>query len=176
MGLHEQSLDPQNEAIGTKFRYLVVNTGQTPYERSITKQPHSHITGQNRLQTPRAPTRCALGPTLVPPQSMMRRPRKYRLGHTLKVLLPSSSGSTLRVKNPSTSSEEALSHPEEDIQKEHSERSRRRHLEDSQETFKRRFKRDESSSDEGVKKNSKALQPRSSSQAPVHHQNSFDLR
>ncbi|KAI5648062.1 hypothetical protein M9H77_34067 [Catharanthus roseus] len=38
------------------------------------KQPHSHITGQNRLQTPGAPT----------------------------------SGSTFRVKNPSTSSEEAL--------------------------------------------------------------------
>ncbi|KAI5667668.1 hypothetical protein M9H77_17521 [Catharanthus roseus] len=29
------------------------------------KQPHSHITGQNRLQTPGAPTRSALGPTLV---------------------------------------------------------------------------------------------------------------
>ncbi|KAI5683047.1 hypothetical protein M9H77_04275 [Catharanthus roseus] len=53
----------QNEAIGTKFRHLVVNTSQTPYERTITKQPHSHITGQNRLQTPAAPTRSALGPT-----------------------------------------------------------------------------------------------------------------
>ncbi|KAI5676557.1 hypothetical protein M9H77_07507 [Catharanthus roseus] len=30
------------------------------------KQPHSHITGQNRLQTPRAPTRSALGLTSVP--------------------------------------------------------------------------------------------------------------
>ncbi|KAI5671681.1 hypothetical protein M9H77_12045 [Catharanthus roseus] len=30
-GLHEQS----PEAIGTKFRHLVVNTSQTPYERSI---------------------------------------------------------------------------------------------------------------------------------------------
>ncbi|KAI5675699.1 hypothetical protein M9H77_06649 [Catharanthus roseus] len=29
-------LDPQNEAIGTEFRHLVVNTSQTPYERSIT--------------------------------------------------------------------------------------------------------------------------------------------
>ncbi|KAI5661502.1 hypothetical protein M9H77_20825 [Catharanthus roseus] len=29
------------------------------------KQPHSHITGQNRLQTPGAPTRSALGPTSV---------------------------------------------------------------------------------------------------------------
>ncbi|KAI5668801.1 hypothetical protein M9H77_18654 [Catharanthus roseus] len=27
------------------------------------KQPHSHVTGQNRLQTPGAPTRSALGPT-----------------------------------------------------------------------------------------------------------------
>ncbi|KAI5668221.1 hypothetical protein M9H77_18074 [Catharanthus roseus] len=44
----------------------------------------------------------------VPPQSMMRCPRKYRLGHALKVLRPSSSGSTLRVKSLSTSSEEAL--------------------------------------------------------------------
>ncbi|KAI5653150.1 hypothetical protein M9H77_30337 [Catharanthus roseus] len=29
-------LDPQNEAIGTKFRHLVVNTSKTLYERSIT--------------------------------------------------------------------------------------------------------------------------------------------
>ncbi|KAI5655530.1 hypothetical protein M9H77_32717 [Catharanthus roseus] len=29
------------------------------------KQPHSYITGQNRLQTPGAPTRSALGPTSV---------------------------------------------------------------------------------------------------------------
>ncbi|KAI5675976.1 hypothetical protein M9H77_06926 [Catharanthus roseus] len=36
VGLHGQSSDPQNEAIGTKFRHLVVNTSQTPYERSIT--------------------------------------------------------------------------------------------------------------------------------------------
>ncbi|KAI5654654.1 hypothetical protein M9H77_31841 [Catharanthus roseus] len=36
LGLHRQSPDPQNEAIGTKFRHLVVNTSQTPYERSIT--------------------------------------------------------------------------------------------------------------------------------------------
>ncbi|KAI5664207.1 hypothetical protein M9H77_23530 [Catharanthus roseus] len=65
MGLHGQSPDPQNEAIGTKFRYLVVNTSQTPYECSITKQPHSHITGQNRLQTHGARTKSALGPTSV---------------------------------------------------------------------------------------------------------------
>ncbi|KAI5682907.1 hypothetical protein M9H77_04135 [Catharanthus roseus] len=36
VGLHGQSLDPQNEAIGIKFRHLVVNTSQTPYKRSIT--------------------------------------------------------------------------------------------------------------------------------------------
>ncbi|KAI5661444.1 hypothetical protein M9H77_20767 [Catharanthus roseus] len=36
LGLHGQSLDPQNEAIGTKFRHLVVNTSQTPKECSIT--------------------------------------------------------------------------------------------------------------------------------------------
>ncbi|KAI5681179.1 hypothetical protein M9H77_02406 [Catharanthus roseus] len=47
------------------FWHLVVNTSQTPYERSITKQPHSHITGQNRLQTPGVPTRSALEPTSV---------------------------------------------------------------------------------------------------------------
>ncbi|KAI5653673.1 hypothetical protein M9H77_30860 [Catharanthus roseus] len=52
------------------------------------KQPHSYINGQNRLQTLGAPTRSALG-------------------HT-SVLRPSLSGSTLRVKNSSTSSEEAV--------------------------------------------------------------------
>ncbi|KAI5641096.1 hypothetical protein M9H77_14000 [Catharanthus roseus] len=52
------------------------------------KQLHSHITGQNRLQTPGEPTMSALGPT--------------------SVLRSSLGGSTLRVKNPSTSSEEAL--------------------------------------------------------------------
>ncbi|KAI5655573.1 hypothetical protein M9H77_32760 [Catharanthus roseus] len=36
VGLHEQSPDPQNEAIGTKFLHLVVDTSQTPYEHSIT--------------------------------------------------------------------------------------------------------------------------------------------
>ncbi|KAI5676060.1 hypothetical protein M9H77_07010 [Catharanthus roseus] len=55
----------RNEVVRIKFWHLVVDTNQTPYERSITKQPHSYITGQNRLQTPRAPTRSALGPTLV---------------------------------------------------------------------------------------------------------------
>ncbi|KAI5653229.1 hypothetical protein M9H77_30416 [Catharanthus roseus] len=34
--LYRQSPDPQNEAIGTKFWHLIVNTSQTPYERSIT--------------------------------------------------------------------------------------------------------------------------------------------
>ncbi|KAI5661638.1 hypothetical protein M9H77_20961 [Catharanthus roseus] len=36
MGLHGQSPDLENEAIGTKFRHLVFNTSQTPYERSMT--------------------------------------------------------------------------------------------------------------------------------------------
>ncbi|KAI5676102.1 hypothetical protein M9H77_07052 [Catharanthus roseus] len=36
VGLHGHSPDPHNEAIGSKFRHLVVNTSQTPYERSIT--------------------------------------------------------------------------------------------------------------------------------------------
>ncbi|KAI5658939.1 hypothetical protein M9H77_27732 [Catharanthus roseus] len=36
VGLHGQSLDPQNEIIGIKFRHLVVNTSQTPYEGLIT--------------------------------------------------------------------------------------------------------------------------------------------
>ncbi|KAI5681357.1 hypothetical protein M9H77_02584 [Catharanthus roseus] len=88
LGLYGQSPDPQNEAIGTKFRHLVVNTIQTPYERSITKQPHSHITGQNRLQTLGAPTRSALDQPQfrapldsqlsgrTAPQSMMRCPRR----------------------------------------------------------------------------------------------------
>ncbi|KAI5667792.1 hypothetical protein M9H77_17645 [Catharanthus roseus] len=44
--LHGQSPGPQNEAIGTKFWHLIVDTNQMPYEHSITKQPHSHITGQ----------------------------------------------------------------------------------------------------------------------------------
>ncbi|KAI5659509.1 hypothetical protein M9H77_28302 [Catharanthus roseus] len=80
-----------------KFRHLVVNTIQTPYERSITnnRTPISLVKTGYRL----------LGhlPATVPPQSMMRCPRKYRLGHALKVLRPSSSGSTLRIKNLSTS-------------------------------------------------------------------------
>ncbi|KAI5681290.1 hypothetical protein M9H77_02517 [Catharanthus roseus] len=45
LGLHGQSPDPQNEAIGTKFRHLVVNTSQTPYELSITnnRTPTSQV-------------------------------------------------------------------------------------------------------------------------------------
>ncbi|KAI5654805.1 hypothetical protein M9H77_31992 [Catharanthus roseus] len=66
VGLYGQSSNPQNEAIGTKFRHLVVNISQTPYERSITKQLHSYIIGQNRLQTLGAPTR-PIGPH--PPRS-----------------------------------------------------------------------------------------------------------
>ncbi|KAI5657940.1 hypothetical protein M9H77_26733 [Catharanthus roseus] len=36
VGLYGQSPNPQNEVIGIKFRHLVVNTNQTPYEHSIT--------------------------------------------------------------------------------------------------------------------------------------------
>ncbi|KAI5668424.1 hypothetical protein M9H77_18277 [Catharanthus roseus] len=82
----------QNEAIETKFRHLVVNTSQTPYDRSITnnRTPISLVKTGYRL----------LGhlPGTLPPQSMMRCPRKYMLGHALKVLRPSSSGSTLSQK------------------------------------------------------------------------------
>ncbi|KAI5682267.1 hypothetical protein M9H77_03495 [Catharanthus roseus] len=51
MGLHGQSPNPQNEAIGTKFRHLVVNTSQTPYERSITnnRTPISLVKISSRL-------------------------------------------------------------------------------------------------------------------------------
>ncbi|KAI5672398.1 hypothetical protein M9H77_12762 [Catharanthus roseus] len=104
VGLYGQSPEPQNEAIGTKFRHLVVDTSQTPYERSIKNNhtPISLVKIGYRL----------LGhlPGDRPTASMMRCPRKYRLGHALKVLCPFSNGSTLRVKNSSMSSEEALVH------------------------------------------------------------------
>ncbi|KAI5679615.1 hypothetical protein M9H77_00842 [Catharanthus roseus] len=57
VGLHRQSPDPQNEAIGTKFRHLVVKYQPNNIRALDYKQPHSHNTGQNRLQTPGAPTR-----------------------------------------------------------------------------------------------------------------------
>ncbi|KAI5681975.1 hypothetical protein M9H77_03203 [Catharanthus roseus] len=65
VGLHERSLDSQNEAIGTKFWHLVVKYQPNTIRALDYKQPHSHITGQNRLQIPGAPTRFALGPTSV---------------------------------------------------------------------------------------------------------------
>ncbi|KAI5677236.1 hypothetical protein M9H77_08186 [Catharanthus roseus] len=83
----------QTEVIRMKFRHLVVNTSQTPFERSITKQPHSHIIGQNRLQNLGAPTRSTLGPTSVS-SPMMRCPRRPIGPHPLRST-PSSSGSTL---------------------------------------------------------------------------------
>ncbi|KAI5681944.1 hypothetical protein M9H77_03172 [Catharanthus roseus] len=51
VGLHGQSPDPQNEAIGTKFQYLVVNTNQTPYEHLITnnRTPVSLVKTSYRL-------------------------------------------------------------------------------------------------------------------------------
>ncbi|KAI5670048.1 hypothetical protein M9H77_19901 [Catharanthus roseus] len=72
VGLHGQNSDLQNEAIETKFRHLVVKYQPNNIRALDYKQPHSHITGQNRLQTPGAPTRSALGST----SSMMRCPRK----------------------------------------------------------------------------------------------------
>ncbi|KAI5671842.1 hypothetical protein M9H77_12206 [Catharanthus roseus] len=72
--LHGQSSDPQNEVIGTKFRHLVVNTSQTPYERSITKglpwdQPQF-----------RAPPDSPLGGR-TPPKNMMGCPRRLNGPH-----------------------------------------------------------------------------------------------
>ncbi|KAI5659765.1 hypothetical protein M9H77_28558 [Catharanthus roseus] len=57
VGLHRQSPDPRNEAIGTKFRHLVVKYQPNNIRALDYKQPHSHNTRQNRLQTPGAPTR-----------------------------------------------------------------------------------------------------------------------
>ncbi|KAI5680237.1 hypothetical protein M9H77_01464 [Catharanthus roseus] len=65
VGLHRQSPDPRNEAIGTKFWHLVVKYQQNNIRALDYKQPHSHNTGQNRLQTPGAPTRFALEPISV---------------------------------------------------------------------------------------------------------------
>ncbi|KAI5678322.1 hypothetical protein M9H77_09272 [Catharanthus roseus] len=56
---------PQNEAIGTKFRHLVVKYQPNNIRALDYKQSHAHIAGQNRLQTPGAPTKFALGPTSV---------------------------------------------------------------------------------------------------------------
>ncbi|KAI5650472.1 hypothetical protein M9H77_36477 [Catharanthus roseus] len=51
VGLYGQSADAQNEAIETKFQHLVVNTSQTPYERSITnnRTPISQVKTGYRL-------------------------------------------------------------------------------------------------------------------------------
>ncbi|KAI5661449.1 hypothetical protein M9H77_20772 [Catharanthus roseus] len=48
-----------------KFRHLVVKYQPNNIRALDYKQPHSHIAGENRLQTPGAPTRSALGPTSV---------------------------------------------------------------------------------------------------------------
>ncbi|KAI5654180.1 hypothetical protein M9H77_31367 [Catharanthus roseus] len=70
----------QNGVIRIKFWHLVVKTTQTPYKRLITKQTHSHITGQNRLQTLGAPTRSALGSTSISSPSWLyeRWPSHHR--------------------------------------------------------------------------------------------------
>ncbi|KAI5676891.1 hypothetical protein M9H77_07841 [Catharanthus roseus] len=100
-----------NEVIGNKFRHPIVNTSQTPYERSISRTTALSISlskpGYRFLgHLPGLPeTNLSFKPLLAlhkaadPPQSMMRYPRKCRLDQTLQVLCPSSSGSTLRVKN-----------------------------------------------------------------------------
>ncbi|KAI5682475.1 hypothetical protein M9H77_03703 [Catharanthus roseus] len=59
--LHGQSPDLQNEAIGTKFRHLVVKYKPNNIRALDYKQQHSNITSQNSLQTPGAPTRSVLG-------------------------------------------------------------------------------------------------------------------
>ncbi|KAI5669031.1 hypothetical protein M9H77_18884 [Catharanthus roseus] len=63
VGLHGQSLDPQNEVIVITFRHLVVNTSQTPYERSITnnRTPISLLKAGYRL----------LGHLPAPPDSLL---------------------------------------------------------------------------------------------------------
>ncbi|KAI5662904.1 hypothetical protein M9H77_22227 [Catharanthus roseus] len=85
VGLHKQSPDPQNEVIRTKFRHLIVKYQPNNVRALDYKQPHSHITGQNRLQTPGAPTRSALGPTSVP-----IRPHPPRSTPLLKWIHPQS--------------------------------------------------------------------------------------
>ncbi|KAI5672049.1 hypothetical protein M9H77_12413 [Catharanthus roseus] len=50
----------QNQVLGSPSQYQPNTIRALDY-----KQLHSHITGQNRLQTPGAPTRSALGPTSV---------------------------------------------------------------------------------------------------------------
>ncbi|KAI5672201.1 hypothetical protein M9H77_12565 [Catharanthus roseus] len=76
-----------NEVIEIKFRNLVVNTNQTPYERSITKQPLSRNWPKQATDSwgtyqvyPRANLSfkplLALHKAVVPPQSMMPCPHR----------------------------------------------------------------------------------------------------
>ncbi|KAI5648231.1 hypothetical protein M9H77_34236 [Catharanthus roseus] len=76
-----------NVVIGIKFRHLVVNTSQTPYERSITKQllfqnwskqaTDSWDTYQVCLRTNLSfKPLLALHKVAILPQSMMRCPRR----------------------------------------------------------------------------------------------------
>ncbi|KAI5678400.1 hypothetical protein M9H77_09350 [Catharanthus roseus] len=89
---HQHSFYPQtsgchNEVIGITFRHLVLNTSQTPYECSITKQPLSQnwskqatdswgiyqvYPGTNISFKPLQ----ALDKAAILPQSMMRCPRR----------------------------------------------------------------------------------------------------
>ncbi|KAI5663902.1 hypothetical protein M9H77_23225 [Catharanthus roseus] len=62
--LKEHSRSPErghrNQVLASRSQYQPNTIRVLNY-----KQSHSHITGQNRLQTPGAPTRSALGPTSV---------------------------------------------------------------------------------------------------------------
>ncbi|KAI5673101.1 hypothetical protein M9H77_13465 [Catharanthus roseus] len=55
---------PWNQVPASRSQYPPNNIRALDY-----KQLHSHITGQNRLPTPGAPTRSALGPTSMPSPS-----------------------------------------------------------------------------------------------------------
>ncbi|KAI5653028.1 hypothetical protein M9H77_30215 [Catharanthus roseus] len=112
VGIHGQSPDPQNEAIETKFRYLIVNTSQTPYECSITNNCTAislvktgyrllgHLPGlpwdQPLFQ---APPDSLLG-SRTPPQSMMRCPCKPIGPHTPRSTPSSTESTLLSLKRP----------------------------------------------------------------------------
>ncbi|KAI5681961.1 hypothetical protein M9H77_03189 [Catharanthus roseus] len=66
-----------NKIIGIEFRHLVVNINQTPYERSITKQPLSQNWSKQATDSwGTYQPLLALHKAVVPPQSTMRCPRK----------------------------------------------------------------------------------------------------
>ncbi|KAI5664857.1 hypothetical protein M9H77_24180 [Catharanthus roseus] len=79
--------ESQNEVIGIKFWHLVVNTSQTPFESSITKQPLSQNWSKQTTDSWGTYQVCpgtklsfkpllALHKMTVPSQSMMRCPHR----------------------------------------------------------------------------------------------------